>query len=115
MRRQHHENEESSEEEIEDHRATEIIVEKAGKKTKRNFPFQLDWQQPAQRKKTKLSMSMSQNHGNNRKRAEKERILFEQNDMVREDINKRINIGNKLNLSYSVSKPNATKKVTSRL
>lgn len=43
MRRIHHEDCASSDEEPEPMRATEIIIEKAGKKTKRNFPFELDW------------------------------------------------------------------------
>jgi hypothetical protein len=60
---------------------------------------------------------MSQNRGNRQTRYEKDRILFEQNDMVKEDIDKKIGqtLGNKLSLSYSVKQPNVVKVPDRRL
>lgn len=60
---------------------------------------------------------MSQNRGNRRTRDEKDRILFDQNDMVKEDIDKKIGqkLGNKLSLSYSVRQPNVVKVPARRL
>jgi uncharacterized protein (UPF0305 family) len=49
MRREHLEHKDDNSSEEEDVRQTEIIIEKAGRQVKRNFPFEIDWSKQRQR------------------------------------------------------------------
>ncbi len=52
MRKEHLENKDDNSSDEEDIRNTEIVIEKAGKQFKRNFPFAIDWSQQNPRRNT---------------------------------------------------------------
>jgi len=86
MRKDHLENNEDNSSDEDYIRNTEIVIEKAGKQVKRNFPFALEWGQQAQRRNTGDKVNQSQKntdrHPKRKVMIDKERVLFDENNMV---------------------------------
>ena len=97
LRKQHMENESSSEDEEEDPRSTEVLIEKAGRMVKRNFPFEINWEDktPEFREKKRAHNTSMYDRSKSMKRRDPNRdtILFDQNNLIQEEIMQKIRRG----------------------
>lgn len=59
MRREYFENKDDNSSDEEDVQQIEIVIEKAGRQVKRNFPFKIEWSKQRQRYNTKKRLNQS--------------------------------------------------------